>query len=218
MGTILKHIAQILYVSPRRSLDTMPIRELQATMRRLCMSDVGTPDPSVGPINSPHRCSFICALWKLGSCRPCLLVSHSGRRCVHISGASKVISCFRVAGEPLSQPRLSVCWGTSGSPNAISTQCVWASPLATLAWTGVGWRGYPNRSFSVCLSAAPLSLSHVHSLHLPLNLSATSLVLSKQFAIALLLIHSSRRSDSFSCCNLIISSFFRESKNQSPRC
>lgn len=39
----------------------------------------------------------------------------------------------------------------------------------------MGWRGYPDLSFSVCLSAAPLFLSRVHSLYLHLTLSATSL-------------------------------------------
>lgn len=39
----------------------------------------------------------------------------------------------------------------------------------------MGWRGYPDLSFSVCLSAAPLFPSRVHSLYLHLTLSATSL-------------------------------------------
>lgn len=83
-----------------------------------------------------------------------------------------MISCFRLASKPLSQPWPSVCWGTVASPNAISTQCVWASPLATLAWTTVGWRGNPN--LFLCL---PLCCtSHIRSLHLLFTLSATSLL------------------------------------------
>lgn len=58
-------------------------------------------------------------------------------RGLRIRGARKMISCFQLASEPLSQRWLSVCSGTTGSPNAISTQCVWASPLATLV--GLEW-------------------------------------------------------------------------------
>lgn len=81
-----------------------------------------------------------------------------------------MISCFLLVGEPLSQPWLSVCWGTAGSPNAISTQCVWASPLATLAWTRVGWRGYPNLSLLLSASSLHLSFFHMYTLSIFLSL------------------------------------------------
>ena len=140
------------------------------------------PDQSILPTGVPSS-----ARSKLGSRRlglpPCLPVSLPGWRCVHISGASKMISCFHVASKPLSQPWLTVCWGTAGSPNAISTQCVWASPLATLALTGVGWRGYPQSLF-LCVPLCCTSFSSTCTLspsssQFICRLSATSLFHSK---------------------------------------
>lgn len=63
-----------------------------------------------------HRCSLIgsnCPNWVHVS-SPCLppvrlSISLSAWRCVHISGASKMISSFRPASKPLSKPWLSVC-------------------------------------------------------------------------------------------------------------
>ncbi len=76
-------------------------------------------DPSVWPINSPYRCSFVGSV-RIGftpawpACLPAFLLSSlsfslSGWLCVHISCASKMISCFRPASEHLSQRWLSVC-------------------------------------------------------------------------------------------------------------
>lgn len=61
------------------------------------------------PINSPYRCSFIGSITKIGFTLLCPPFSLSGVLCVHISGASEMISCFRLASEPLSTPWLSVC-------------------------------------------------------------------------------------------------------------
>lgn len=87
--------------------------------------------PSACPLHFPKRHFH-------GICRKNLAFpSFLSFRGLRIRGARKMISCFQLASEPLSQRWLSVCSGTTGSPNAISTQCVWASPLATLV--GLEW-------------------------------------------------------------------------------
>lgn len=122
--------------------------------------------PSLCPINTPSSCSITQAGLRqpgLSLRLPLLFLAGSS---IHISAASEVISCFRLACESLGQSWFCVCWGTWEGPNAISTQCVWAGPLAACAWTRVGWSGYP--SLAVCLSAAPhaYTLSIIFSLYL----------------------------------------------------
>lgn len=66
------------------------------------------------PVSLPNQVSLQAFLHKwvkasLAYLPACLPFSLSGFLSVHIRGASKMISCFRLASEPLSQPRLCVC-------------------------------------------------------------------------------------------------------------
>lgn len=151
---------------------------LQTWTRNNCkwqLPEVQSSNKWVLELSTPaHSCSLIgsnCQNWvHVGAACPCLpvhLLFLAGGVSILVV-ASKMISSFRPASKPLSKPWLSVCWGTAGSPNAISTWCVWASPLATLAWARVGRRGYPNLFFFVCLSVVPSCVRSVSlSPHLP---------------------------------------------------
>lgn len=68
-------------------------------------------DLSACPVNLPYSYSFIGSVkfWFTTVQPACLPSPLSGWLCVHISGSSKMISCFRLASKLLSQPWLSVC-------------------------------------------------------------------------------------------------------------